>query len=113
MTDVKSSPVKEVVFRVDAWPGKRQELLDFLLWDKQKSEADEPGTLRFDVFEDPHIENRLYVIEAYTSDGAFQEHKQHEPYTRWTSAEFQTSVVSSHSDLRPVVTSAGSSQIGD
>lgn len=35
----------------------------------------EPGNLRFDVLQDPDIQTRFYIYEAYTDDAAVAAHK--------------------------------------
>ncbi|MEG0278457.1 MAG: (4S)-4-hydroxy-5-phosphonooxypentane-2,3-dione isomerase [Morganella sp. (in: enterobacteria)] len=35
----------------------------------------EPGNLRFDVLQDPEVETRFYIYEAYTDDAAVAAHK--------------------------------------
>ena len=99
MTNQGNTAIKEILFRVDANPGKRQELAEFLMWDHKESLEHEPGTLRFDVFQDPENLDRFYVYEVYEDDAAFEEHKKHETFKRWNSVEFQTSIVRSHFDL--------------
>ena len=100
MTKQDKTATKEILFRVDANPGKRQELADFLMWDREESMKHESRTLRFDVFQDPENLDRFYVSEAYEDDAAFVEHQKHEPFKRWNSDEFRSSVVRSHLDLR-------------
>lgn len=73
-----------ILFRVEANPGKFQELVDFITWDAEVCRDEEPGTLRFEFYQDPENENALYVYEAYRDLEAFKEHKQNEPYKRWS-----------------------------
>ena len=54
-----------ILFRVEANPGKFQELVDFMTWDAEVCQDEEPGTLRFEFYQDPENENALYVYEAY------------------------------------------------
>lgn len=35
----------------------------------------EPGNLRFDVLQDPDVQTRFYIYEAYTGDAAVAAHK--------------------------------------
>jgi (4S)-4-hydroxy-5-phosphonooxypentane-2,3-dione isomerase len=70
-----------ILFRIEAKPGKRQELVDFLRWDSEVGRDQEPGTLRFE--QDPEDENGLFVYEAYRDQAAFEAHKQNEPFKRW------------------------------
>jgi quinol monooxygenase YgiN len=72
-----------VLFRVQAHPHKRQELIDFLKYDGEFGRDHEPGTLRFEFYQDPNEENAFYVYEAYRNKGAFEEHKKHEPFRQW------------------------------
>jgi len=72
-----------IFFRVEARPGKYQELLQFLTWDGEHCRDHEPGTLRFEFFRDPADDNAFYVYEAYRDRNAFEEHKQGEPFRRW------------------------------
>jgi len=99
MTNEGKTAIFAILFRVDANPGKRQELVKFLEWDQKESIEKERGTLRFDVFQDPENDDRFYVYEAYEDAAAFEEHQKQEPFKRWSSDEFQTEVVRSHLDL--------------
>lgn len=90
-----------ILFHVIANPGKRQELFEFLEWDRRESLNQEPGTLRFDVFQDPENADAFYVYEGYEDAAAFEEHKAHNPFRRWSSDEFKNEVVSSVRDLSP------------
>jgi quinol monooxygenase YgiN len=73
-----------ILFRVEAKPGKHQELIDFLKWDGEVCRDQEPGTLRFEFYRDPNDENALYVYEAYRDLNAFEAHKNNEPFRRWS-----------------------------
>jgi len=64
-------------------PGKKQDLLDFLKWDLDVARETEPGTIRFDVIEDPDNPDGLYAYELYLNQDAFAEHQKHEPNQRW------------------------------
>lgn len=74
-----------ILFRVEANPGKYQELVDFMTWDAEVCRDEEPGTLRFEFYQDPENENALYVYEAYADREAFEAHKKNEPYQRFAS----------------------------
>src|SRR5688500_13155313 len=80
------------LFRVQAKFGKREELLNFWMWNKTESLL-ERGTVRFDVFQDPQNQDAFYVYEAYENAAAFDAHKKHEPYQIWISVEFRRDVV--------------------
>ncbi|MCI5158098.1 MAG: hypothetical protein D3906_06575, partial [Candidatus Electrothrix sp. AUS1_2] len=71
--------------RIEAKPGRLQELIGFFKWDQEVCSEKEPGTLRFEFYHDPENENALYVYEAYRDLEAFEEHKKNEPYKRWSS----------------------------
>jgi len=75
-----------ILFRIEAKPGQRQKLIDFLRWDGEIGRDQEPGTLRFEFYQDPKDENKLYVYEAYRDRAAFKDHKQNEPFKRWISS---------------------------
>ncbi|SEM07341.1 autoinducer 2-degrading protein [Syntrophus gentianae] len=74
-----------ILFRIEAKPGKYQELVDFMKWDGEVCRDQEPGTLRFEFYRDPKDENALYVYEAYRDTQAFEAHKDHAPFQRWVS----------------------------
>jgi len=94
------APAVAILFRVEAKPGKQQELLDFLRRDRDESMEHEEGTLRFDVFHDPDNDHAFYVCEAYKNWAAFEEHKKHASYQKWDSDAFQSDVVLHHFDLK-------------
>jgi len=73
-----------ILFRVEAKPGKYQELIEFLTWDGKVCRDTEPTTLRFEFYRDPNDVNALYVYEAYRDFDAFEAHKSNEPFRRWT-----------------------------
>jgi len=74
-----------ILFRIEARPGKHQELIEFMKWDGEVCRDQEPGALRFEFYQDPKDENALYVYEAYRDFKAFEAHKNNEPYRRWSS----------------------------
>src|SRR5215510_5995250 len=102
MTNQGKVAMVVILFRVRAKPGQRQELVNFLEWNQKTSMERERGTLHFDVFQDIDSVDGFYVYEAYEDLAAFEEHKCNEPYKRWSSVEFQSAVVLSHSELYPV-----------
>jgi quinol monooxygenase YgiN len=81
-----------ILFRVRAKPGKRQKLLKFLKWDCEFCMR-EPGTLRFDVLQDPATKNGFYVYEVYKDAAAFKKHQENCPYREWSSVQFKTEVI--------------------
>ena len=101
MTNQGKGAIFAILFRVEARPGKRRQLVKFLKWDQKESMEQERGTLRFDVFQDAESADRFYVYEAYEDAAAFKEHKKHKPYKRWRSKKFQKEVIHPHVNLRP------------
>ena len=71
------------LFRLHLYPGKRDELVGFLKWDKQVAEESEPGTLRFDFYDDPENPGDMYLYESYTDQAAFDEHKANAPFKKF------------------------------
>jgi (4S)-4-hydroxy-5-phosphonooxypentane-2,3-dione isomerase len=63
--------------------GRKQELLDFLRWDAEVATAQEPGTLRFDVWERDDEPDAVYLYEAYVDQAAFEAHKANAPFQRF------------------------------
>jgi (4S)-4-hydroxy-5-phosphonooxypentane-2,3-dione isomerase len=73
------------LFKVEVKPTKRQAFIDFIEEDVRVAKECEPGTLRFDLYQDPKDENAFYVYEAYRDQKAFGEHKKNEPYQNFIS----------------------------
>ena len=73
------------LFRVEVKPTNRQAFIDFIEWDVRVAKECEPGTLRFDLYQDPKDENAFFVYEAYRDQKAFEDHKKNEPYQHWES----------------------------
>ncbi len=55
-------------------PDKRDRFLATIRDTALRSVRDEPGCLRFDVFDDLADENRYLLYEVYTDEAAFQDH---------------------------------------
>lgn len=72
---VEEKRMYAILFRVEVKQGKRQELIDFMIWDCQVVREMEPATLRFDVLEDPEDEDAFFIYEAYKN----------EPFQHWSS----------------------------
>jgi quinol monooxygenase YgiN len=66
-------------------PGRKQDFIDFLKWDADVAKDSEPGTLAFEVFQDPANEDGVYVFEGYKDSEAFDQHRSHEPFQQWVS----------------------------
>ncbi len=72
-----------MLLRAHIKPGKRDELIDFLKWDQRVARDSEPGTLRFDFYDDPDGEDALYLYESYRDEEAFEQHKANEPFEKF------------------------------
>ena len=55
-------------------PGQRDGFLATISETAKRSVNDEPGCVRFDVFQDLANENRYILYEVYTDQEAFQKH---------------------------------------
>jgi len=72
-----------VFFQFRAEPAYRQRVLDALLQDARASRTHEPGTIRFEVIEDEHRPNDLYVYGVYRDREAFDAHYTGPNFRRW------------------------------
>ena len=66
--------------KLNVKPGKKEKLLDLMKRGVQVMGDDEPGTLRFDVFESSDDDSVVYLYEAYVGEAAFAAHKQSEMF---------------------------------
>src|SRR5829696_3645650 len=75
-----------ILFKVKVKAEKRQAFIEFIEWDIQVAKECEPGTLRFDLYQDPTDENTFFVYEVYQDKNAFEDvHKKSPPYLQWDS----------------------------
>lgn len=72
-----------ILFRVEIRPDKREAFIAFIEEDISVAKANEPRTLRFDLFQDPKDINAFYVLEEYDDEDAFKAHQHNEPYKIW------------------------------
>jgi len=72
-----------ILFRAKVKPGQRRAFIDFFKWDVGVARACEPGTIRFDVYEDAADKNAFFVYEAYRDRRAFRRHKNNAPFKKW------------------------------
>ena len=56
-------------------PGKVDEFIA-VFRENHLGSIKEPGNLRFDVLQDPEVETRFYIYEAYRDDEAVLAHKE-------------------------------------
>ena len=65
-----------------AQPGRKPGVIEFLRWDADVARRDEPGTLRFDVWEVENERDAVYLYEAYVDRAAFDVHERSVPKVR-------------------------------
>ena len=63
-----------VVATINIKPGFKEPFMASMLEDADGSVNNEPGCLRFDVLEDNENPNRIYLMEEYVDEAAFQSH---------------------------------------
>jgi len=71
------------MFKLVAKPGRKVDLIEFLRWDAEVARTDEPGTLRFDVWDVPGEADAVYVYEGYVDEAAFEAHLAAEPFKKF------------------------------
>ncbi len=64
--------------RLETRPGKQQKFVEFLTAEGRAVQETEPGTLRFDVFEDG--DSHILLYEAFADEAAFEAHKEGDFY---------------------------------
>ena len=74
-----------ILFKVRVKEEKRQSFIEFIEWDIRVAKESEPGTLRFDLYQDPEDENAFFVYEAYQDEKAFEKHQKNPPFQQWES----------------------------
>jgi quinol monooxygenase YgiN len=62
---------------------KLDEFLELMRWDAQVARDDEPGTLRFDVWEVEEEPGAVYVYEVYKDVAAFEDHTKSAPVKKF------------------------------
>ena len=72
-------------YKLHTKPGAKAKLIEFLKWDGEVARDTEPGTLRFDFFEDPEDEGAIYLYEAYRDEAALEAHKVNPPFQQYFS----------------------------
>src|SRR5262245_40608085 len=74
-----------IVFRIEARPGKYQELLEFLKWDGEVCRDREPGTLRFEFLSRSQRRQCVLCLRSLSRSRCIEAHKKNEPFQRWSS----------------------------
>jgi autoinducer 2-degrading protein len=64
-------------------PEYRDQILKGALEDGRGSRRDEPGCLRFDVFQDDSDPNTIYFYEVYRDNAALEAHRAAPHYPAW------------------------------
>lgn len=72
-----------ILFRVEVRPVKREKFIAFIKEDARVAMEKEPGTLRFDLYQDHKDVNAFYVLEEYEEEAAFEAHQNNEPFKIW------------------------------
>jgi (4S)-4-hydroxy-5-phosphonooxypentane-2,3-dione isomerase len=74
--------------KVRAKPEYRQQLLDIVATSALTAVREEPGCLRFNVFQDDTDENVYYFLECYEDEAAFDLHRSRPYYQAWRAANY-------------------------
>jgi quinol monooxygenase YgiN len=72
-----------VVVTINIKPGVKDQFMRAVLDDARGSATNEPGCLRFDVLQDSAEANRIYLMEEYRDEAAFETHTQQPHFTRF------------------------------
>ncbi|MBM3941935.1 MAG: antibiotic biosynthesis monooxygenase [SAR202 cluster bacterium] len=75
-----------VVVTVNIKPGVKEQFMRALLEDARGSVTREPGCLRFDVLQDTTDPNRVYLMEEYRDEAAFETHTKQPHFTKFFEA---------------------------
>ncbi len=72
-----------LIVTINIKPGFKDQFMEALMEDARGSVNNEPGCLRFDVLDDSEEPNRIYLMEEYRDEPAFQSHTQQAHMTKW------------------------------
>jgi (4S)-4-hydroxy-5-phosphonooxypentane-2,3-dione isomerase len=72
-----------VIVKVRIKPENRLEFIEAMLADGRGSVQNEPDCLQFNIVEDHADPNLLHLYEVYTSEQAFEKHKQTPHFQTW------------------------------
>jgi autoinducer 2-degrading protein len=72
-----------VIVKVRIKPENRSEFIEAMLADGRGSVKNEPDCLLFNIVEDQADPNLLHLYEVYTSEQAFEHHKQAPHFQTW------------------------------
>jgi quinol monooxygenase YgiN len=71
------------LLKIVAKPGLKEELVELLIWDADVAAREEPGTLRFDVYDVPGEPDAVLLYETYADEAAFEAHKAGAPFQKF------------------------------
>jgi (4S)-4-hydroxy-5-phosphonooxypentane-2,3-dione isomerase len=100
----KSISMIAAFIKTNVRPGKKEKLLANFKWETQVARDDNPGVLRFDVFEDPNDDNVLYYYEAYVDQAAYELHRSLPPFQKWANGLKEECVESNEPIFMPGLT---------
>ncbi len=72
-----------IVVTLQAKPEGRDAFLKAAVEDGQGSTQNEPGCLRFDVYNDQSDPNKFVFVEVYKDEAAFQAHTEAPHFIKW------------------------------
>jgi (4S)-4-hydroxy-5-phosphonooxypentane-2,3-dione isomerase len=72
-----------VIVTINIKPGFKERFMPSMLEDTQGSVNNEPGCLRFDGFQDSEDPNRIYLMEEYVDEVAFETHTRQPHFVKW------------------------------
>jgi (4S)-4-hydroxy-5-phosphonooxypentane-2,3-dione isomerase len=72
-----------VIVTINIKPGFKERFMPSMLEDAQGSVNNEPGCLRFDVFQDSEDPNRIYLMEEYVDEAAFETQTRQPHFVKW------------------------------
>jgi len=72
-----------VIVKVRIKPENRSEFIEAMLADGRGSVQNEPDCLQFNIVEDHADSNLLHLYEVYSSEQAFERHKQTPHFQTW------------------------------
>ena len=75
-----------IVVTLQAKPEGRDAFLKAAVEDGQGSTQNEPGCLRFDVYNDQSDPNKFVFVEVYKDEAAFQAHTKTPHFAAWREA---------------------------
>ncbi len=72
-----------LVVTIDIKPGQKDPFIAAMLDDARGSVHNEPGCIRFDIIQDEHDVNRIYLYEVYADRAAFDAHMNTPHFLAW------------------------------